>query len=215
MKIAIILRGHSYAPKYRSGVDFRRCTQSFFDNILLPLSSDNIVDVFICTYDNEKKEMIEEIFKPVKSVYLSSNNNQKGVLIEALKMHDYNSYDFLVISRFDLWYHKSIMEFNIEWDKLNILWRELESMWRSHKRVGDVFIALPPRFINNLIFAINQHQREPNLHKMYNSFIESGVQEDFINIMVDGFYDSNSDKMDNPIYKIARGMATQDELSNK
>jgi hypothetical protein len=126
MKYAICLRGISYYKDYthdnREGmtpytIDFMDCIPYLFKNVILPLREDgHQVDIFFLTYNNEKLGSYVDILKPKRVGLRNFNpnitsgawNNIINLMIGSIDIveryaNEKNiTYDYTIISRFDL-----------------------------------------------------------------------------------------------------------------
>lgn len=223
MKIAVVLRGISYNPTYRLGVDWRLGMDSFKANIINDcLDHGATIDIFIGTYNNAKSQEILESYKAleiadrVKVVECAffpiggPEYNQRDCCKKALQLLKQNGhlYDQIILTRFDLEYKKSISEMNIDNNKINILWKELEHAWKAHKRICDVFFVFNATYLPAFMIACERQRDRTNLHKIYNWLLTYVGQDSSQIHFLTGdneFYDSNSDKYENPFYVVLRG----------
>ena len=118
-------------------------------------------------------------------------------------------YSCIYVIRFDTSFHKNVDEMNIDKDKFNLPWREYEEGWKTHHRVGDCVHVFHSKFLNILIQILqDKNYHETNFHTLYERLTKF-IEPDDINFIEDGFYDSNSDIMQNPLYKIVRESSSQ------
>jgi len=215
MRIAIVLRGISYAENYRDGVDFRLSIESFKKKILEPLQSQgHEISIYFATYQHcladQLKESYGELLK--KYIFINSEINkgcQKDITITALKLvvDDIENIDIVIMTRFDVHYKLRITEMNIEWDKINVLWKELLRLWNAHRRIADIMHIFPSKRYKPFIESVIALRDKSNLHKLYNLFIDKGINENEIHFVTEGYYDS-SPKYQNPLLGIIRGVLT-------
>jgi hypothetical protein len=213
-RIAVLLRGVSYQKSHFSRgssplfffVNYDNCKDNIKNKIIDPLPN---CDVYVSTYNSEKQDDIMSFYKP-KNYSLASYNSgtQKTCMLRGLEMlleeHNKQPYDAIVIIRFDVYFHKKITEMNIDPSKFNFCWREYENMWKDHRRTGDCFYVIGGKFIETFISTLNDQRFQCNdFHKIYD-IVESYIGKDKIGFIENGFYDSNTDIMPNPIYHIDR-----------
>jgi len=95
-------------------------------------------------------------------------------------------------------------EFNINNKKINLLFKEQKKFWNKDKRVSDLIYILPSEYKNVLISALKKSQHLNKTaagHYIYNYL---DVNTNNINFMIDGFFDSNTDKQSNNYIYIKR-----------
>jgi hypothetical protein len=212
-RIAILLRGVSYNRKHRTRgsspgnyfVDFNKTKDNIKTNIIEPLKN---CEVFITTYLSEKEGELLDFYKPQSYCLIDyRNSNQKETFIAGLELiwerHQEKPFDFVIISRFDVDYLKPITEMNIDMEKMNFIWREYEHYWRVQHRVGDCFHALASKYLRDFTDTLNNFNEDGMFHTFYDP-LKDKIGEENITFIEEGFYDSNSHIMKNPIYEIIR-----------
>ena len=137
MNLALILRGISYYNKPNvevsksSTVDYKQCLESFRENLIKPLKTIfDKIDIFIITYDNEKISDIRYDFNPVDekiypSEFIGKVDRETVVqrqMIDAVKLIKSYNYNYILITRFDLYYYNPINMKDINLDKFNFGW---------------------------------------------------------------------------------------------
>lgn len=215
-RVAVLLRGHFFkvnyysigsTPGYRI-VDSRSNLSSIKRNIILPLESFYEIDLYGITYPSFFSTYLVKSLTFKKLIFINKKYNltQQDNILTGLDLiiNSGINYDFIVISRFDLKLKKSISDFNLNYSKVNLTWRETFELWESQKRVGDCFHIVPGKYIESFKNAIQSAPDKFDLHQIFNDLSES-IGSSNINFMANGYHDSNSDKVANPIYELIRG----------
>lgn len=138
---------HSYKPVFKK----------LFENLVNPLSERNKIDFFLTTYNTDESENIENIYKPIKTIYRPINpNTYKSIEVafntyetSILKLKELD-YDFYIVTRFDLWIGTPL---NLNFNKFNFLFKE-KDWWDNHKCTTDVFYGFPKKMLEDFISAI-------------------------------------------------------------
>jgi hypothetical protein len=134
MKYALCFRGISYFDKFTNNetiapwdVDFLDSIPSFQNNVINPLvKNGHTVDIFFTTYESKYLELYKSIMKPVK-VHLNKYeqmpagrwSNVNKIIIDSFKLvkqqeeETNTKYDFIIISRFDIYIFENIMNVHI------------------------------------------------------------------------------------------------------
>ena len=156
-KLALLLFGISYG-EYRHfwgrnmKIDYKISVENYktfifeyFENLGYE------IDVFFATnkMDDDEKEKLLEIYKPVDYVFMGHNNDKRvgrndkfrSVMDLCLKHKD-NNYDHVLMTRFDLLFKKKFQESHIEFDKINLV-----SILEEDHYVCDNFYFFPIRIL--------------------------------------------------------------------
>lgn len=144
MKIAIAFKGISYFRNYLHkenfyyDIDFEDTYQSILNCLLLPLiNQGHQVDTFIYSYHNIKEQKLLQLYQPknykfteFKPVSLS-NTYQSGHklmvelcekaldLVEEYEQKNNFEYDFIILTRLDLYFFQKITEIGVDFSKFN------------------------------------------------------------------------------------------------
>jgi hypothetical protein len=219
MKVAIVFRGFSYKQSLKKPTDWRLSFENFRQNILQSLSSHHRPDaihIYLATYDSACVADIVRTFSDIPeaslvkyTVYPLTSNcsyNQRDTAANALALVDNPStYNLVILTRFDLTYKKMFSEYSIKWAKMNIAWREIQHAWYSHNRVSDLIFIFPGSYLDILRKAIESHVDRSNLHKIYNHLLLDLSPQDIHFLSHDNeYFDSNTDKQENPYFHITR-----------
>lgn len=158
-KLALLLFGVSYYEynHFKGGnvkVDYKISVENYkkfifeyFENLGYE------IDVFFATnvMDNDEKEKLLEVYKPVDYVFMEHNNdkkvgrNEKFInAIELCRRHKDNNYDHVLMTRFDLLFKKNFQESHIEFDKFNLV-----SILEKDDYVCDNFYFFPIRMLDS------------------------------------------------------------------
>jgi hypothetical protein len=216
-RIAVLIRGVSYrkghlalgsSPRYFF-VDYDKSKDNIKHTIIDPLKN---CDVFLTSYQSERQQDVIDFYKPKNSSFTPyETGTQRNCLERGLAMvleeHKRKPYETVIIIRFDVHFHRPITELNIIPDKFNFCWREIQKFWKEHRRTGDCFHAINGEYIQTFIDTLgDKYFQEGNFHKIYDVVVDF-IGEENVNIIEKGYYDSNTDRMPNPIYHINRLLA--------
>lgn len=188
-KIAICLRGISYQENYKhfSGsffsIDYRKCIDSLFKCIIDPLRQNNEVDIFFVTYPSEYKEKIIEQYNAKKYEFVEQiNMKQRYVNIanqikNVMNLVD-NSYDYLIVTRFDAFFKNDwhTFEEQVCLDKINFLCRCQKSNLND-----DNFIIIPKNERKKFVDAMDKNTFEIKTHRIMQNL-------DKYNFIFEGYY---------------------------
>jgi hypothetical protein len=160
MRIAVCLIGMSYYDgNSLQKRDWRNCVdniKNFFKEI--------DVRYYITTYNSQFNDDIIQAYNPVKSLFLNiDENTQRGTYIKALNNVD-DDVDFIICTRFDIFFNKNISDFNIDYNKFNFLFREKGNWDRvvndiNVRFVTDNFFAFPSKYKMIFMNVINNLDR--------------------------------------------------------
>ena len=212
MKIALLIRGivslenyiHHTGKVYN--LNYKNNLQNIKEKIIEPLAIHQ-VDLYISTQTSKNNENVLNDFKPFKHIFLPKDTNQNQNLLAGLEIIEEN-YDFVIITRFDIHLKQEITKLDFDCKKFNILWNE---QTKDH-RISDCLHFFNYEFIHYFKKALIDCPHKKCIHHI-KPYLLKYMQNEDIRILYDSYYDSNSDKMDNPVYKIQRGDVIAD-LSN-
>lgn len=139
-------------------------------------------------------------------------------LEEALERREALKLDAVVVARLDLLFRRPIAEFQgLDLDRVCFLWRETfaklakrgaaaaGAQWKSHRRVSDALLVFPISDVPVAIEALKKIREDivrrrdaDNCHKILHHMRTPDKRISFL--VPDGFYDSNSKAMRNPVY---------------
>ena len=208
--ICIMLRGISYSDSYsegwhkRTGVDYRKCIDSFYENIVNQLEGN--VSIFMVTYESSLTQNIKDEYKPTyckfkKEIITKGGCQVKGDIIredildmcnEVEKHENLNSMkfdDFFVI-RFDSFIRDNIKEVNIENEKFNFLCKTESGNKLNEGKitVDDNFFFFPRKYFQSFKAALHNLDTTINgMHDIYES-LEKEIGSENIHFMFDGEY---------------------------
>lgn len=138
MKLAIILRGISYYdnPDVKvsnsSTVDYRECVESMEKNLIVPLKGVfNSIDFFLVTYNSPKLSDLIETFKPIDMMIYPTSSMQTyrkritvKLMIDCVELLElYPEYDYILMTRFDLYYYRALNMSKVDLEKFNFGWQ--------------------------------------------------------------------------------------------
>ena len=251
MRIAVGFRGITYLETYNHchgypayTIDFRETYPSIQHHIIDAFQSvGHTVDTFIATYDSELKNELIDIYCPKKikfREYLTVPHERVEEcatelhtahtldLLEMIEIYEQDigqTYDFVIITRPDLYFYQRVTDINIDYDTVNLpFWHMNGSFFSSE----DNFIAFSRNKLNvirNIVENIKDRMyvhhypeyrigRNLSLHHLGFVLLESGETVKFL------FGEKGSGAYDYPIYKLGRQVfgnarvGTVDELVN-
>jgi hypothetical protein len=149
MRIGVCLTGVSYDPSRNK--DWRNYVNNIKDTF-------GEVDYFTTTYNSEFNDEIIKLYNPKKFQFVEYGT-QRGTYIKSLKQIDNDDVDFLICTRFDIFFNKNINELNIDYEKFNFLFKEKGNWNRvvnniNVRFVTDNFFAFPIKYKEIFIKAI-------------------------------------------------------------
>lgn len=202
MRVALLLRGIAHSDRYihHTGVvfdiDYRRNLESVREKIVRPLRGLGTLDVYLASYDCSLKEQCVSDYGPKDSVFLEAGTQADCMLAGLGLLRE--EYDFVVVTRFDIDLKVGLLDLMVDYNRFNVLWREQT----IDHRVGDCIHMFHGRFLEAFVGAVRDCPVKTCLHHVMPHL---AVMSEDTNILLPDFYDSNSDKTDNPVYRIVRG----------
>lgn len=200
MHIAVLVRGISYEPCYshRSGwkycIDYISCIDSFKENIIDSFESrGHSVDTYVASYSSPVTDDIVSDYEAKAYDFTEKEgfDQRKTLLrgIDLLLANGGDSYDLILITRFDIVYKREIAPF-IDAGFFNICFKDV-----SDGVVSDLMQAFPGRMLKDFKSCIEMNRGW--LHGMLKQINEVFGQES-VRYMVDGKYRSNASIRHNP-----------------
>jgi hypothetical protein len=177
MKLAIALRGIAFSNDTSGmatsqNVSYKTCINSLKDNVINPLKEKfDQIDIFLVTYKSEGLD-IEEL----KRDYLAVDSllYEKEVMFQSIpifrrvskllndsitliKNNDAN-YDFILITRFDLYFYRKLRLDDFDFTKINFGWTA------DKGQNDDNFILFDSKFADRLAHIIQSHQHPHSIN---------------------------------------------------
>ena len=88
------------------------------------------------------------------------------------------SYDYIIITRFDLTFNNTFSEYNIDWDKLNV---ECKGPEEINFNAGDCFHLFKRSYLEKVINSVRDCLNEKkHSHILYKNFEQNGIQMHYI-----------------------------------
>lgn len=212
MSAAVLFRGHAYRPPKDGftcrdwGVDWRLCVESQRRFLIEPLRERyGGVDLFLCYYRSPFDDAIERDYGPTYSEYAQGGASQRQTFLRGLHLIP-DGYDLVATCRFDVELLKCPLDHGtFRPDCVNFLWREWnQEAWNDHRRVPDAIHFLPGELLDGFRKGVAETPSEVCMHMIYYP-VSRCVGADRMHIQEpEGFRDSNTDKQENPVYKIVR-----------
>ena len=158
-------------------------------------------DVVISTYNTQYNE---DLFNTYGSHLVGKYTRDdeigiKGLFQNGAKVVDISSYDFLCYIRIDLFLKDKFIEiFNPTWNIIHypfICWKK-DSVENGKPRVCDLITYIPKRFFYVVPSMTVAHDEWLNFANNFN------IDVDDMNVMINTYHDSDSEKDNNPLYYI-------------
>lgn len=175
MKIGINLVGVSYnngdIGRYRN---YQDAVNEFFEFIVNPLKEEgHEITFYLCTYENEKLEEIEQVYQPKNFVVTPSSLNTaaggnkigkfkiiSSIYLASLGFLIKEDLDLVISTRFDIKFLKNpFKKYNFNFTKFNFLWREPE--FTHLPLVNDTFVVFPHSMLSNVMESIHEMETNP------------------------------------------------------
>ena len=161
-KICVVLRGkHDFDGKWGT-LDWKVCYKSLFDSVLVNFEKDKIDIYFQTYYSSELNELIKT-YNPIKTVIMLEDDvdktNQANNLVSILsEIKNPKQYKFILITRFDILYKKSYLEWNVDLEKISV------PFIHPNGNINDCIHVLPPKYLH--IFTEGVKKCMDNFHKI-------------------------------------------------
>jgi len=170
----------------------------FINHIKLKYKCD--IDIYLSTYTTKYNNDLIEIYKE-NLVYYRFFNNVIGIneLFKNCINNINNDYDFIFYFRVDLYLKEHFLEiFNPKWTTIRfptICWKK-DSVYHNKPRVNDMMLYIPNRFHNKINKMVICHEA------WYNFFHNLNISDNDMDVMINTYHDSDSQKDYNPLYYI-------------
>jgi hypothetical protein len=203
MRVAVLLRGMIHSDRYvhHTGVvlnvDYRKNLDNIRTKLIDRVKEIGHIDMFLSSYECCLKDQCIQDYAPKAHVFIE-RGTQADCMLAGLRLIRPEEYDFVIVTRFDIDLKCDLVALDIDYEKFNVLWRE-QTM--DH-RVGDCIHMFNSRFLSALIEALDDCPIKNCLHHIMPHL---AVRSEETNLLFIEVYDSNSDKVDNPVYRIMRG----------
>lgn len=182
-KIALCFRGLS---NY-----FINSVENIKSYIVDDLKENYELDIFIYTYQNDDNQIIINYLNPVKFVYcpneyLGIQHAMNGLvqvqindccnIVNNYEIKNNITYDYIIITRFDLTFNNKFSEYNIDFNKIN-----MECMFVPDNNSGDNFILFPRIHLNKFINSVESNINDnSNSHQLYVYFHKNDLETHYI-----------------------------------
>lgn len=171
-KLALLLFGRAYLTKEnRVIIDYMASLNNYREYIFKHFESIGYtIDVFFATNDDipdfQKKELVED-YQPVAHVFVKdlSNNYDSRItkvrkVLELCRSH-HETYDHVLLTRFDLIFNDKFNESNIDYERLNFV-----SILEAPNLLCDNFYFFPYSLLDAFIKVANERVNKSD--KYYN-----------------------------------------------
>ena len=195
MKVAIIYRGE-YLRTGKKATSFFDVVDNNQRNFHARFEN---VDLFFETRNTSTEHDLKLINCLNFKKYNFNNDNKTCIdsILNSLKMYDFSEYDFVINTRFDLYFNDLFSKFRIDFDKYNFLWREPPKLDKGMPRVCDHMIGFPGCKYNQFLkidleddYVIMPHKKwgfwpQPDQQAHHiNQFLHIDLSD--LNFMLDG-----------------------------
>jgi len=155
---------------------------------------------------SEKYDKVLQDFTPLMAhAIMEEGESQSEGLMRGLRMLQGRNHNFVMVIRFDLVFKINLSDLPCDFDKFNLLWYEQT----KDERVGDCIHAFHDRYLDPFLSSLRDCPHKQCIH-FIRPYLKKHIEASNIHIMFDGFIDSNSDKQENPMYDIKRGILLGD-----
>ena len=165
MKIGIVLTGIANGKvDDTSGFNIPRNFMNCFDNIqeklIIPFSENYDTKLYLTTYNMFNPNEVIEAYKPHKHQLLPYENSAEiTTYIKSMEMLLDEDIDFIVTTRFDLFFRSRIIDWNIKYDKFNVAFKEgnysvTECMPLNF--TDCTIFMFPKKYLKSFIIALKQ-----------------------------------------------------------
>jgi hypothetical protein len=171
---------------------------NFLNHIKLKYNCDS--DICLSTYTTQYDNDLIEIYKE-KLVYYKIFDNVIGLnqLFQDCINNINKNYDFVFYFRIDLYLKEHFFDvFNPEWSTIRfptICWKK-DSVHINKPRVNDMMLYIPNRFFDKLNKMVIGHEA------WYNFSHDLNIDDSDMDVMINTYHDSDSQKDYNPLYYI-------------
>jgi len=213
MSAAVLFRGVSDSSRIQGWdrpwrIDYCRCLESHRRFLIEPLRDRfGGVDVFISTYgDDTLRAKLTDDYGPRDIVMLEfpgSNQRRTALTGLILVLGARVEYDLVVMSRFDAEFFQSPVDLPVTPGGITYPFRELEACWREHRKVSDSYQVFDGmKAVAAFAMVVSELKIDSCVHYTY-KLVEKhrDVPQGF---SMDHIGDSNTDKLSNPTFKLAR-----------
>jgi hypothetical protein len=196
MKLAVLFFGlskchyHHYTNKVHF-IDYHKSYENYKEFIFNFFKSKGYdIDVYFTTniLDDEDKNEICKLFNPVKYHFMQNDvnhllsRNKKLINVVNLCLESENTYDLILITRFDLLFQKNFLESNIELDKFNLV-----SMLEKKNFICDNFYLFPNQYLK-IFLTISNNNINKRFHEIKKDLYEKIPSNEFNYILNENCY---------------------------
>jgi hypothetical protein len=165
MKIGIVLTGIANGKvDDTSGLNIPRSFKNCFDNIqeklITPFTENYETKLYLTTYDMFDANEVIEAYKPLKHQLLPYKNSAEiTTYIKSMEMLLDEDVDFIITTRFDLFFRSNVIDWNIKYNKFNVAFKEgnfkVPECLPNHFTDCSIFM-FPKRYLKSFIIALKQ-----------------------------------------------------------
>lgn len=207
MKVAIIFKGISYASYHHwcgnyVHIDFRDNIRNLQRTLINPLKCDNNVDIFCVTYEHKNLHLLFHELEPkVKKIIPSEQLYRKNhtyvidMILEGLNLIGSDTYDLVIVTRYDINLTMDITNIPYQPDKINFLCKAKGCDPQITYNDDTIFVFHGSRthaFKEAVLNLVNMETLLAH-HLIYNTLVEKGY-EDCINFMYPELYEISQNR---------------------
>jgi hypothetical protein len=185
------------------------------------------VDVCISTYNTPFNNDLIEIYKPylIKNIFYDEPIALTESCKKIIRSINTDKYDFIFYIRIDLDLKDYFIDtFNPYADKILfpfVCWYKDSKTRDGHPRIADTMMFIPRKYFKTIkdISLTYHDEREVaikqginlsfNYHDTWELLIKFGLTYDDMDVMINGYYDSDPENDYNPFYSIANRPAVE------
>lgn len=162
MNVGVLLIGISSG----FGRDFTHCASNIKTNIIEPLKKEHDVNIVLTSYKSDSNKELIDTYSPCKYTFLDFNDShQIQTYILGLESSLDIDLDFVICTRFDIHFHKSIVDIPIDYTKFNALFKE-KGWWNNNHFTTDNFFAFPQNMTTKFIDVLHDMYKNPARYRM-------------------------------------------------
>ncbi len=181
-------------------IDAAKSHMNFVENLE---KKDCTVDIYINTYNTIYNDKLLDVYKNnlIGSLFHHDKKGTKYLLDICLTKIETNKYDFILLSRIDIFYKEEFLSvFKHDWENIrfaSICFKPFHKV-KNLPRVNPILIFIPKKYYNYMSEYI-----DISSHNVWYYLINNtDLKIEDLDTMLNTYHDSDSSKDFNPIYYI-------------